>query len=94
MEYNPFTPGLEVKYAIEEAKRLNSNVVYLGYELDPLTKNKLYHETRFSILKTLINMMRTKNTYSREFFDYYTQLTNYGQRKFIESSCDQYFINW
>ena len=73
MEYNPFTPGLEVKYAIEEANKLNSKVVYLDYELDRLTKNKLYHETRFSILKTLMNMMRFKTTYQRELNDYYIQ---------------------
>jgi hypothetical protein len=94
LEYNPFTPGLEVKYAIEEAEKLNSNVVYLDYELDVLTKNKLYHETRFSILKTFLNMLKTKSTYGREYFDYQTQITNYGIKKFIESSCDQYFINW
>ena len=94
MEYNPFTPGLEVKYTIEEANKLNANVVYLGYELDQLTKEKLYHETRFSILKTVMAMTTLKGTYGREFTDYYTQITNYGTKKFIESSCDQYFINW
>ena len=94
MEYNPFMPGLEVKFAIEEAKKLNANVEYLDYEIDVLTKNKLYHETRYSIFKTLMSMIRMKSTYAREFLDFYTQITNYGHKKFIESSCDQYFINW
>lgn len=94
MEYNPFTPGLEVKFAVEEAEKLNSNVVYLGYEIDPNTKRKLYHETRFSLLKTFVNMFRMKNAYKLELLDYYIQMTNYGTKKFIESSCDQYFINW
>ena len=35
-----------------------------------------------------------KSTYAREFFDYDTQVKKYGVKKFIESSCDQYFINW
>lgn len=94
MEYNPFTPGLEVKYAIEEAKKLNSNIVYMDYELDPLTKNKLYHETRFSIFKTIFNMLKTKSTYAREYFDYENSINQYGIKKFVESSVDQYFINW
>jgi len=94
MEYNPFLPGLEVKYAIEEANKLNANVEYLGYELDPLSINTFFHENRYGVIKTLINMLRIKSTYCRELLDYHTQIKNYGLKKFVESSCDQYFINW
>lgn len=94
MDYNPFLPGLEVKYALEEANKNNSNIVFLDYELDRLTRNKIYHENRYSVLKGVMNMIRLKTTYLREYLDYYTQITNYGHKKFIESSCDQYFINW
>jgi len=85
---------LEVKYAIEEASKLNANVEYLGYELDANTTNLFFHENRYGVLKTAINMARIKSTYSRELLDHQTQIQNYGIRKFVESSCDQYFINW
>jgi hypothetical protein len=94
LDYNPFLPGLEVKFTLEEATKLNSNIVYLDYELDPLTKSKLYHENRNGVLKTLINMVRIKETYGRELLDYKIQINKHGIKKFVESSCDQYFINW
>ena len=94
MEYNPFLPGLEVKYAIEEANKLNAKVEYLGYELDPLTRNTFLHENRNGVLKTVLNMLKVKSTYGRELLDYNSQIKNYGLKKFVESSCDQYFINW
>jgi len=85
---------LEVKYAIEESLKLNANVEFLGYELDPLTRNLFLHENRSGVLKTLINMLRIKTTYGRELLDHDSQIKNYGLKKFVESSCDQYFINW
>ena len=30
LSFNPFVPGLEIKYAIEEARKVNSKIVYLG----------------------------------------------------------------
>lgn len=94
MDYNPFLPGLEVKYSLEEASKLNANIVFLDYEIDSLTKSKFYHENRNGVLKTVLNMLRMKATYGRELIDYHAQIKNYGIKKFVESSCDQYFINW
>lgn len=95
-DFNPFLPGLEVKYALEEASRLDSRVVYLGYEIDENTNTRLYHETRNSVLKALVNSWKfsTNVKYSTELTDIQSQINNYGLKKFLESSCDQFFINW
>jgi len=74
--------------------KLNANVEFLGYELDPNTKRLFLHENRYGVLKAAINMAKIKTTYGRELLDYHSQIKNYGIKKFVESSCDQYFINW
>jgi len=95
-EFNPFAPGLEVKYALEEATSIDSKIVYLGYEFDENTISRFYHENRYTIIKTLINNWKFFNqvNYADEYWEFKEQLNSYGIRKFLESSCDQYFINW
>ena len=95
-EYNPFAPGLEVKYALEEAASLNSKVVFLGYEFDDNATKRFMHETRFTVFKSLMKSFKFFNqaNYASEYFEYKEQINNYGVKKFLESSCDQYFINW
>ena len=33
-DFNPFMPGLEIKYAIEEALKANSSVHFAGMEMN------------------------------------------------------------
>lgn len=96
LDINPFAPGLEVKYALEEATKLNAKIVYLGYEFDKSAAQRFYHENRYTIIKTLYNyvQLNRQTLYSLEFDELYSQVSNYGLDTFIESSCDQYFINW
>jgi hypothetical protein len=94
-DFNPFEPGLEVKYALEEAEKLNSRIVFLGQEFDAISQQRLYQENRNTILKTLYNsLFKLKPEYSDELNECIYQVHQYGLDKFIESSCDQYFINW
>jgi hypothetical protein len=95
-EFNPFAPGLEVKYALEEATNLNSKIVFMGYEFDENTTRRFYHENRNTILKSTINsfnFFRNLN-WGNEYVEYKNQVNKYGLKSFLESSCDQYFINW
>lgn len=96
LNYNPFLPSLEMKYALEEATKLDTKIIYLGYEFDRTTMDRLYHENRNTILKTLYRTVKlfTKKPYCYEITDTIDQATLYGLNKFLESSCDQYFINW
>jgi pheromone shutdown protein TraB len=96
LEFNPFLPGVEVKYALEEANKLNSKVVFLGYEFDKKTVHRLHHENRNSILKALVNSWKLygNTSYAIEMKEFRDQVHSYGIKKFLESSCDQYFVNW
>ena len=88
-------PGLEVKYALEEATKLNSVIVFLGYEMNEFTLSRFYHESRSTVSKTLYKYFTQDNSrYQVEMSEFISQLHTYGLKKFIESSCDQYFINW
>jgi hypothetical protein len=96
LDFNPYMPGLEVKYALEEATKLNTKIVFMGYEFDKETNGRLYHETRFSILKALTRALTEfKNpAYDVELGEFKRQVNGYGIKKFLESSCDSYFVNW
>jgi hypothetical protein len=95
-DFNPFQPGLEVKYTLEEATKLGSKTVFLGPEFDQKTNTRLYHETRFTLLKSLYNAWKLygRTAYAIELREMRDQIHTYGIKKFLESSCDQYFTNW
>lgn len=96
LEFNPFHPGLEMKFALEEATKANSNVVFLGYEFNRKTIDRMYHENRYTVVKALYNTLKLASNmnYSIEMKEYCDQVNSYGIKKFLESSCDQYFVNW
>ena len=48
-DFNFLTPGLEIKYACEEAEKAGAELHFLGPELNKVTWQRLYHETRFNI---------------------------------------------
>jgi hypothetical protein len=93
-EYNPVAPGLEIKYALEEAEKAGSKIVYLGYELDELTTTRLHHENRYTLLKTIINYCRLNKKYINEINTIRSKMHHYGLKKYIESCCDTYTVNW
>ena len=96
VEYNPFLPGLEVKYALEEAEKLNSKLVFLGDELDVNTQNSLLQEQRFSLLRGLYNSIMINMNYKYESFNMRCMIKVNGLQQFIESCLDSktmaYFI--
>lgn len=92
--YNPFTPGLEVKYALEEAEKLNSKVVFLGNEIDEITQNRIAHERRFTLGKVLWKSIRTNQHYAHEINDFVSMVTNNGIKKYLESFMDSRQMAW
>lgn len=42
-------PGLEIKFACEEAEKVGAKTYFLGPEFDQLTWRRLYHETRMNL---------------------------------------------
>jgi dissimilatory sulfite reductase (desulfoviridin) alpha/beta subunit len=45
-EFKFWLPGLEVKYACEAAEKVGANLKFLGTEMNEITTERLYHETR------------------------------------------------
>lgn len=83
-----------MKYALEEAKKLDAKVVYLGHELDQRTWVRLHHENRYTLAKYLKNFIfQLPINYYYELYEFKSQLHK-GVNHFVESSCDQYLINW
>ena len=52
------TPGLEVKYACEEAERLGVPLEFMGPEMNKITWTRLYHETRFNLPHYIIRRIQ------------------------------------
>lgn len=94
LDYNPFLPGLEVKYALEEASKLKSNIVFLGSEIDEVTANRIIHDKRTTVIKTLVNSFFQKTSYKQELFEDSSIILNKGFRSYCESSMDARQINW
>jgi len=49
-DFKFWLPGLETKYALEAAEKVGAEVHFMGSEINPVTYERLYHETRFNIL--------------------------------------------
>jgi hypothetical protein len=95
MDYNPFLAGLEVKYAVEEATKLNSKIVYCGSEFSEGLVGKLAHEKRSNILEYLLrDMFRLNSSYQNEIKELQSMISNKGLRSYVESSLDAKQINW
>ena len=47
--FQPFRPGLEVKNACEAAEKVGANLEFMGPELDQVTWQRLFHETRMNL---------------------------------------------
>lgn len=53
--YTFLKPGLEIKFALEEAEKQGAKTYFLGGELDQVTWKRLYHETRLNVTNYLYN---------------------------------------
>lgn len=94
LKHNPFMPGLEVKYALEEASKLNSKLVFMGSEFSEETGNKILHDNRFTLFKYLYRYLSMNNDYKHEIFSNSMILKNKGLRQFSESMMDIKTVNW
>jgi hypothetical protein len=53
-DFKFWLPGLETKFALEAAEKVGAQVKFLGAEINPITYERLYHETRFNALYYLM----------------------------------------
>lgn len=94
-DFHPFIPGLEVKFALESAKKVNSQVVYGGFEIDQSTIDAFKLQSSinpFSLLRRSFGL-NSNNFWQREKRDVYNILTVQGGETFAESM-DRFRVNW
>jgi len=93
--FHPFTCGLEMKWAIEEAEKLNSKVVFGGQEIHSGTLYALRTEKRFSVLSLAYNhFFSLKNKlWESEHQDTFRLLDVHGGEIFAEI-LDKYRVAW
>jgi len=94
-DFHPFIPGLEIKYAIEEANKLKVPVVLGGLEIDDVTLAALKVEPRMDPVSQLWYGYRALHNafWRREHHDTYATLDVVGSEAYAES-IDRSRINW
>lgn len=94
--FNFFRPGLEVKFACEEAKNVGANLQFLGAEFNQITWNRLYHETRTTLASYIWNACQYVGhyNYQAERSDVINRMHNSEPSQFTEQCVDSHLINW
>lgn len=94
-DYDPFKPGLEYKFALEEAERAGANIEFMGNQFNDSTISKLFHETRFNIPEYLLNRWHYQNSlWSQELLVNRNKVRLVGAKAFTEKCLDEHLINW
>jgi hypothetical protein len=87
-DFTPFTPGLEMKYALDGAAKNNSEIMFGGEEFDPITVDALKNETRMyfhTVLWRYRLFTKLQNAWASEVRDFYRVLHTRGGEAFAES---------
>lgn len=95
-DFHPFTPGLEMKFAIEEAQKAKSKVILGGLAIDETTLQSFKSEPRFDVFQLFRNVFYTqeKNKFwFSEHLDNYAVLDTHGGEAYAES-LDLSRLNW
>jgi len=89
-------PGLEIKFACEEAENLGAKTYFMGPELDQGTWSRLLHETRLNfphyIYKRFVYWGHRFYTYERKENRNRMHISEPSQ--YSEKCLDQSQINW
>lgn len=90
-----YNPGLEMKYACEEAEKLGADLHFLGPELNNITWRRLYHEHRLNLGNVFYKLYEFGGTrWEGEHYQQVQKLQLTTPSSYVESCCDTYNINW
>ena len=94
-DFHPFIPGLEMKFALEGAEKLNSKIILGGLELDETTLFALLTEKRMDFIFTYLNSLFSLHNklWKNEYQDHYKILHTHGGEAFAENM-DRSRLNW
>lgn len=87
-DFSPFTPGLEIKFAIEEATKMGSETIFGGVEKDAITMEGLRIETDMYAHKAIWRsrqFLRPQSAWANEYDDFMRVLKTRGGEAFAES---------
>jgi len=89
-------PGVEIKYALEEAEKCGANIYFLGAEFNQLTWRRLLHETRMNFLHYFYKRLEYAGFthWEMERLGQYTQTHVSEPHQYAEMNLDSYQINW
>lgn len=94
-EFKFWLPGIEVKYACEAAEKVGAKLNYLGQELNMVTSERIYHETRMNVPHYLMRRIQyTQSPWIEETHSNRQKIAQAGPKAFTEKCLDQHLINW
>jgi pheromone shutdown protein TraB len=94
-DFKFWLPGLETKFALEAAEKVGAEVKFMGAEINPVTYERLYHETRFNALYYLMKRFQYfGGPWGHELASNRHKLHLAGAKTFTEKCLDTYLINW
>lgn len=94
-DFKFWLPGLEVKYACEAAEKVGANLQFLDKEMNHITTERLYHETRMQVPHYLWRRLQYNQTpWIEEVISNRQKIAQTGAKVFTEKCLDQHLINW
>ena len=94
--YKVFNPGLEIKFACEEAEKLGAKTYFLGAESCQNTWLRLYHAKDMNVLHYLKQRVTFlgKVSWDCERKEAIHRMQNSEPSQFSERCVDPYLLNW
>ena len=94
-DFKFWLPGIEVKYACEAAEKAGAELRFLGTEMNQVTTERLYHETRMLVPHYLLRRIQyTQSPWIDELHTNRQKIAQAGPKAFTEKCLDQHLINW
>jgi hypothetical protein len=94
-DFKFWLPGLEMKFACEAAERVGADIQFLGAEINPVTYDRLYHETRMVLpFYWMKRFQYHQSPWIIEMESNRQKIAQAGPRAFTEKCLDTYLVNW
>lgn len=89
-------PGLETKFALEEAEKIGAKIHFMGAEFNEDTWNRLYHEKRMNFTSYIAARFRMAGNdfWNMERKETIARMHNAEPAQFTEKCLDPHLINW
>jgi pheromone shutdown protein TraB len=95
VNYDFHLPGLEVKYACDEAEALGARLLFAGHEFDQVTWERLIHEKRINLrLNNIVNKIQLGKRWRKELYDNIIKIETNSSSQFVEKALDQEMVAW